>query len=144
MSSKENAVFLSPYCTQIRKEAIGAGVIQPAFLLDRATTTVVPAAKTEGAYKQILVADLGTINAGALQTPYASGDVVNFKAPQRGELVRLFVGISTTIALNAELASKGAGAVGVPAAAGVGVIAIARTAITTNGSTTGYVTAEIL
>lgn len=144
MASNENAVFLSPYGTCIRKEAVGTGVIKPAMLLDRSGVNVVPAAKTEAAYLQILAADLGTVNAGAIDTSYADSDVVNFKSPQRGELVRLYVGASTTLAVGDEVASKGAGAVGAPAAAGVGVIGYAQTAVTTGAGESGYVTVEII
>lgn len=144
MASNENAVFLSPHGTCIRKEAVGAGAISPAMLLERDGETVKALTLTEGDVKQVLVADLGTTYAGALGTVYNDNDVVNFKAPFEGMLVRLYVGASTTIVVGDEIASKGAGAVGTPAAAGVGVIGYARTAVTTGAGESGYVTVEIL
>lgn len=145
MASNENAVFLSPYGTCIRKEAVGSGVIKPAMLLDRSGSDVVAAALTEGDYLQILIADNGpTVEAGSFESSYADGDVVNFKSPMRGELVRLYVGASQTISVGDELASKGSGEAGAPAVAGVGVIAYAQTALTTGVGESGYVVAEVL
>lgn len=144
MATNENNIFLSVYGSCIRKEAVSDGVIYPGMLVDRAGAKVKASAKAEDALKQILVADLDTVNAGAISSKYDDGAVVNFKAPLRGELVRLYVGASTTLAVGDEVASKGNGAVGAPASAGVGVIGIAMTAVTTSGGETGFVTVEII
>lgn len=147
MASNENNIFLSPYGTCIKKERLlSAGDALPGNVLEYDGTGGVVLGSTSDSTAPLYVADLSVSVAGAIDTPYSATEnkVVNYKMPQRGELVRFRVGANATIAVDGELATSSIGTVKSPAAAGVAVIAIATTAITTGAGESGFVTGEVI
>ena len=147
MPSNDNAVFLSPYGTGIKKEAnLASGTALPGDILEYSGVDVV-AGTTAESTGPLIVADLSVSVAGAKDTAYntTTNTRVNYKIPQRGELVQFNVGASTTFVIGDEIATSSvAGAVKVAAVAGVAVIAIAKTAIVVGGGATGTVIGEIV
>ena len=146
--SNPNAVFLSPYGTQIKKERLlTTGPALPGSVMAYAGPGNIIPNVTADSTGPLYVADLSVGVAGAFDTAYTTADnsTVNYRVPQPGELVRFRVGASVTIAVDDELATSAtAGQVKAPASAGVAVKAIAIEAVTTGVGETGTVIGEIV
>lgn len=146
--SDPNNVFLSPHATNIKKEReLDSSTALPGDVMAYAGPGNIVANTTADSTAPLYVADLSVGVAGAIDTVYDLTDNtrVNYKMPQTGDLVRFRVGISTTILVDGELATSATpGVVKPPAAPGVAVKAIALEAITTDGSTTGFVVGEVV
>jgi len=145
--SNENNVFLSPYGTCIKKERLlASGTSLPGSILAYSGGKVVTNT-TADSTAPLYVADLSVSVAGAFDTGYNTSDNerVNYKMPQRGDLVRFRVGENTTIVVDDELATSAVpGVVKLPAAAGVAVKAIAIEAVTTGAAETATVIGEVV
>lgn len=142
-----NNVFLSPYGTQIKKERLlNAGIAVPGNVMVYAGAGNIITNNTADLVGPLYVADLSVSIAGAIDTQYdlVDNSRVNYKMPQRGDLVRFRVGANTTIVVDDELATALIGNVDVPSVAGTAVIAIATTAVTTGAGETGFVIGEVI
>jgi hypothetical protein len=147
MATNPNNVFLSPYGTQIKKERLlNAGIAVPGNVMVYAGAGNIITNNTADLVGPLYVADLSVSVAGAIDTQYDLVDNirVNYKMPQRGDLVRFRVGQNTTIVVDDELATALIGNVDVPSVAGTAVIAIATTAVTTGAGETGFVIGEVI
>lgn len=143
MATSVQEIFITPYGTCIKKEALAGGAINPGNLVIYSGATVVVNATADDADGMILVADKDITNGGATDTAYASGDVVGYRRPLPGEVVNLILADSQTIAVGAELATATGGQVKAPAVAGTAVKFIAKEAVTTSGAT-AFIKAEVL
>jgi len=147
MASNDNNAFLSPYGTQIKKEAdLASGTALPGDILNYSGADVL-AGTTAESTGPVIIADLSVSVAGGKDEPYntTTNTRVNYKIPQRGELVRFNVGASTTFVIGDEISTSSvSGVVKVAAVAGVAVIAIAKTAIVVGGGATGTVIGEVI
>lgn len=147
MATAVQSIFLSPYGTKIKKEALTGGVVTPGNLLIRTGATVVVQPGSDvavtAANNEILVADKAISDGGATDTAYASGDNCQFRSPCRGEVVNLILATSQTIAVGAELATGAGGQVKAPAVAGTAVRFTALEAVTTTAAV-AFIKAEVL
>lgn len=145
MASNENAIFLSPFGTQVKGESnLTAGTAFPGMLLELSANGVVVNSTEDDVAPLVIVADLAVATAGAIDTEYntTDNDRVNWKIPHAGDLVRFHVGTATVIARGDQLASAGDGSVQVVSGPSVGVIAYAEESVTTTAST-GFVKAYV-
>ncbi len=145
MATNVNCVFLSPQGTQIKHESnLTTGTAYPGMILELTATGVASNTTADAAAPLFAVADLAVSTAGAIGTEYntTDNDRVNWKVPQSGELINLYVAASTVIAVNAQLGTAAGGGVKTVAAADVGVIAYALEALTTT-TESGFVKAIV-
>lgn len=103
-------ILLSGLQWDVRREAIGSGVIRPGMLL--AITAGVAAAHAAAAgATQKLFARRDISNAGSIDTTYASGDTVQYGQGRAGDIVNAILNAGTAITLDDDLISDGAGGV---------------------------------
>ena len=136
--SVDNSIFLSPYGTKIKHENnLASGTAYPGMLLAYSSGNVIANATADDVAPLFMLADLSISTAGAIGTVYNTtlNTRVNWRIPQSGELVRLYVAVSTTIAQGAQLSSVGDGSFATAAVANVGVLAYALEAVTTTSAT---------
>lgn len=137
-------IFLSPGGTCIKKEALAGGAgIYPGSVVLRSGSGVIVNATADSTSDKIAIADLDRTGVKGVDTAYASGDLVFFRRPFRGEIVNLILAASQTITAGAELATATNGQVKAPAVAGTAVRFVALEAVTTTGST-AFIKAEVL
>lgn len=146
MASNENNIFLSPTRTCIKHEDnLVSGTAKPGMILVYSGAGVAANTSADAVAPLLMVADLAVATAGAIGTEYNTTDNnrVNWQVPQSGEIVRLFVGASTTISKGDQLGTNTGGAVKKVAVADVGVIAYALEAVTVGAGTSGFVKAIV-
>ena len=137
-----NTVFLSPETKPLRREKLCSAAVSPTMILDLTAGKVLPHATADAVPAILRIADISVGKAGDIDTPYASGEIVNYgEGLINGEYVAVTVAASQTIAVGGELASNGAGLVKSPAVAGAGVIFIADEAVTTGVGETAIIRA---
>ena len=142
MATNVNCVFLSPYGTRIKHESnLTTGAAYPGMILELTAAGVAANTTADAVAPLLAVADLA---AGAIGTEYntTENNRVNWKVPQSGELVHLYVAASTVIAANAQLGTAAGGGVKTVAVADTGVIAYALEALTTT-TESGFIKAIV-
>ncbi len=143
-----NSIFVSPNAPALRREApAGAAGILPGDLLIQSGVDVVVNATAEDVPVRALFADINIGDAGDISTAYADNETVFFGSASKGSYVTARFGVGVTLAVGAEVASAGDGALKAPAVAGVGVLGFVQEVVTAGvgaSSGAGFGVIEIL